>query len=817
MAIKKTRIPLDFHIDSRTNDLTKDAKLVNCFVDTTPEGKDIVKRPGTVLYTPGGTAIPSGTGQGIYSFQQNVISAVISGGAGTIYKTSVANQSAVPPSSSGTTWNTPQTITVQAPGNLTDLTVAINSPLSYGGLYHCNIVSAFNKLWVASPNYLYSSSDGGISWQSIANPLTAVPYSSGGQNIYAVGARLVYFNSKLWIFGGTYLFFSFGANFVNNPYTYSSVDGSTWVQASTSFTPGGANGRAGFATIEKSGTIYLLGGHTVSNTIASVYKTTDMINWTLVTAAGPSGHVFGSFLSGTTLYTYASAVTTPGSSSISAAILQKSTDNGATWTTVSTPISNNTFNNQSLVLLGTTLYQYSNANTLNGSTYTGSLQKSTDLGITWTAVSPGITPGGIGYLKASPDGNSLQIFSGSTGVVLYTATTDIPGVPAGVSNTTTAGGTSGTSGVLSFSQTSQVPYLFYHNSSTMWTYNGTTGVTAAVTSAGAPTSQGMTLVPGAVYLDDTTYVMTTTGRIYNSAIEDPTTWNALDYVSKASEPDRGVAIEKILNYLVAFGEWSMEFFYDAANPTGSPLARNDSAKQEIGCANGYTVVHGHSSVFWVGQQRTAGRGVYMLQGLSPKKISTNAIDKYLNADAMTNPRAFFLTIQGHPMYVLTLKDSALTFVYDLTENHWYQWTSDNGSGTETMFDGHFHCEVNGIDYLQNETTGALYKLQVTTYQDNGKNITFKAVSPRIDGGTVNKKFCYSLELVGNNTAAVISERHSDDDYTTWSTARTLDMSVGRPIQRSYGSFRRRATELSSTSNAPIRLKAMELQIEEGTN
>lgn len=379
-------------------------------------------------------------------------------------------------------------------------------------------------------------------------------------------------------------------------------------------------------------------------------------------------------------------------------------------------------------------------------------------------------------------------------------------------------------GLYSFVETSSVPYLFLHNASNAYYLNGTSGTFTAISDVNFPTNQtpAYTLVPGAVYLDDTVYVMTTTGRIYNSAVEDVSngTWDALNFVEKTSEPDGGVAITKHLSYVLAFGQWSGEFFYDNANPTGSPLSRNDTAKMEIGCAAGMSVVQFSSaqSVVWLGQSRETGRAIYMLEGLAPKRISTKAIEGFLNADLLTNVRAWAVLIAGHPMYVLTLKDTGFTLVYDLHEKLWHQWTSDNGSGVEGFFNQEFFASLAGKSYLLNSTTGVVSTLSDTTYQDLGVNINFRIVTPNLSGDSNKNKFMFSLELIGDafTSAGTISIRHTDDDYQTWSAYRTVDMTKKRPIAYQWGYFKRRALDIWSTVNLPIRLEAMEPNIVEGT-
>lgn len=374
-------------------------------------------------------------------------------------------------------------------------------------------------------------------------------------------------------------------------------------------------------------------------------------------------------------------------------------------------------------------------------------------------------------------------------------------------------------GLYSFTETSDIPYLFFHNSTNAYNINGTTGAFTAVTSVNFPPNQtpALPLVPGAVYLDDTVYVMTTTGRIYNSAIEDTTTWGALDYVTKSSEPDGGVAIAKHLSYLVAFGQWSGEFFYDNANAVGSPLARDDTAKMEIGCANAQSVVQitSNQTVMWVGQSRETGRGVYILTGKAPQKMSTKAIDEFLNADALTNVRAWSIATAGHVFYVLTLKDSGYTFIYDLHEKIWLQWTSDNGAGVESYFTPEFFASLAGVSYVQ-LPGGVVSKLSTSTYQDLGVNINYRVVTPKLDNNDNKNKFWFSLEIIGDTVTGAASIRHTNDDYQTWSTYRSVDLSLKKPIIYQLGYSKRKAFDITSTINQPIRLEAMEANVAEGT-
>lgn len=184
------------------------------------------------------------------------------------------------------------------------------------------------------------------------------------------------------------------------------------------------------------------------------------------------------------------------------------------------------------------------------------------------------------------------------------------------------------------------------------------------------------LVPGVVFMDGYFFLMDVTRRIYNSALDaDPTTWAATDFITAERVSGAGVALTSSLNYVIALKEWSTEPFYDAGNATGSPLAPVDNGHTDIGCASANSVAKLHDNVFWMAKARQKGRSVYMMRGIQQKKVSTDDIDKILNADDLATVYAYGLSILGHDLYVLTLVTSNITLVYDMTAQKWTQWSS----------------------------------------------------------------------------------------------------------------------------------------------
>lgn len=423
----------------------------------------------------------------------------------------------------------------------------------------------------------------------------------------------------------------------------------------------------------------------------------------------------------------------------------------------------------------------------------------------WVVKRPGLTT----ISPALGAGQGQGIFSWSNKLVAVQANT-VNRITAGVA--TSMGTITGEQVPVSFTQTSGDAHLVINNETNL--YYVTSGGLTVTAVAVPPTGPYAT---GLAYLDGTVYVATSAGRIYGSNIEDPTIWNALNYITAVNEPDGLICIVKHLNYIVAFGEWSTEFFYDAGNATGSPLNNNTSARLNIGCPNGNSVAQLEQTILWIGTSQSEGRSVYVMEGLSPVKVSNRYIDKYLNADAMTHIRSYALKISGHSLYVLTLLDSNNTFVYDLDEKAWYFWSSQT-TGTETYFTPTFfnsQVEYSPGYYFQSETGGTLYSMSPDVYQDSGNGIYFRLISTRQDSGSTKRKFYTRVETIGDSVAGTVSVRYTDDDYTTWSSYRTFTLSLGRPVNYQYGSSRRRAWEIFSSDNIPIRLQALEIDFHLG--
>jgi len=427
-----------------------------------------------------------------------------------------------------------------------------------------------------------------------------------------------------------------------------------------------------------------------------------------------------------------------------------------------------------------------------------------------TQVTP-VTP--PAYLKsqglASFNGKIMSVISNT----LYQTN------PSGFA-TTTIGSTSVSTSQSYFTKTFLETYLFIQNKVNGYLYSNTgTFSTLGGTFPAGP------FVSGAVFLNNYIYIGTTTNRIYNCVVGDPTTWNALDFVSFEQTNDNLVGIVKHLNYIIAFGTTSLQFFYDAGNPTGSPLAVSQSYTSEVGCASGDSIVATDNTVLWVGTSKTHGRSVYLMDGVSPTKISTSNIDKHLEADNLSQVSAYCYKFNGHTCYILTLHGTYhKTLVYDLNSKMWYTWTQyslqsndqpNPGTYQESYFRPTYYAEVANEAYLLDDDTATIYTLSTTIYQDNGQPIYCRTVTDIVDNGTTKRKFYGRLEIIGDKVSGTMYVRHTGDDYNTWSSYRSIDLNASRSQIYLSGADRRRAWEFLVTSNCALRLDGAEVDFRIG--
>lgn len=382
------------------------------------------------------------------------------------------------------------------------------------------------------------------------------------------------------------------------------------------------------------------------------------------------------------------------------------------------------------------------------------------------------------------------------------------------SNTTAIKTLTTSTGAVGFTDTSGgTDYLFLCDGVKGY-YISTADTVTEVTDVDFPTPHIQT----PVYMDGYVFLPKSTGQIYNCDLNDITSWQATNFVTPESFPDGIVGLARQNNQVVALNELSVEFFYDAANATGSPLSPTQQAIIQFGCASTGSIAQQESLLAFVAQSGTGNKFVVVVDGFKPQVISTASIDRILEAEAanIIDCWGYFFRKKGHYFYVLNLPSNSRTVVYDFNTKMWHEWSFNDGSGVQTMFPMVQTAELNSALYMLHQSNGYVYQAAVSLYQDNGNPIQVQIQTARYDGETAMTKFMSRLELICDNVATTspVSVYYSDDDYKTWSSARTMDM-ISRCYLYRLGSFRRRAFQFIHTANTSFRVEAIEMIIDLG--
>lgn len=356
--------------------------------------------------------------------------------------------------------------------------------------------------------------------------------------------------------------------------------------------------------------------------------------------------------------------------------------------------------------------------------------------------------------------------------------------------------------------------LFFCDGVRGWTITDA-NVATQITDVDFPTRH----LPSPIFMDGYIFLLGEDGHLYNSDLQDPTSWDALNFLTPEMYPDKAIYLSRQVNQIIAVGSSSVEFFYDAANATGSPLARTSQATLQTGSYYLNSVTSTDGLVMFVASSKSGGHFVAAVESLKMKQVSDEPINRILQEykntlGANTDFNAAFIRADGHFFYVLNIRNGSTdvvvrTLVYDITEKLWHEW-----SGIDIFLS----TDKLGEAYYQDRVDGSVFKLSATVYTDAGTTFPVTIQTNIYDSGGYERKFCRKLHLVGDyySTDNSVDISWSDTDYQTFTAARTVNLK-NRPILTQCGAFRRRAFKIYQNNDMPLRLEFIEVDVEVGTH
>ncbi len=364
------------------------------------------------------------------------------------------------------------------------------------------------------------------------------------------------------------------------------------------------------------------------------------------------------------------------------------------------------------------------------------------------------------------------------------------------------------------------------------------------------------LAYGGVQLGGYLFVMAVDGIIWQSDLDNPTVWSALDFIDAERENDGGVFLGKMNDHIVAIGSSTIEFFYNAGNTVGSVLNRRQDIHHDVGCVDGETVWSNADFIYFVGADNRGQLNVYHLENFKLITVSNSDLDGFISTNRYQEGIKCIgsgFSAFGSNYYMLSFyynednsKHVDLTLVFENASMLWHVWDSQlktirnlksiplvawstrvgsssrYGTGILANGDvitfGNFPSafdRAEGSRYVEDNYVIDNYLSSISAGSDA---ITLKSKIGEVSFKSNNNKFMRNLELVGpytkDNQEVII--RWSDTSANGYHSSRRVDMKKRRKLS-ALGMFNRRSFEIETTPSEPIRLEALEVEIDRGTN
>lgn len=338
-------------------------------------------------------------------------------------------------------------------------------------------------------------------------------------------------------------------------------------------------------------------------------------------------------------------------------------------------------------------------------------------------------------------------------------------------------------------------------------YNGST--VAAIGDADLPSLEAVDFLSGYIL-----GVESGSGRFVGSALNDATSWAALDFATAEGSPDNLITL--IVDHLQAllFGEESTEIWW-LAGGSGFPFARTASGFIELGIAAKHGVTKIDNSVFWLASDGTVRR----LNGQTPVRVSQHGVEEKIASYAsVSDCVAFSWTWGGHLFVAFRFPSAGACWVFDITTGEWHERSTY--SENDWLVTDMAHCY--GHVYAQHATTGAIGQLEDDVYTEFGGILRREWTFPQVYGNN-RRLFHSNLEIIMRTGDAPIGTTPyvhldiSNDGGNTWAALPRREIgNVGEYAQRiiwqRLGSARDRVYRMYVSDAVPMRVLSAELTV-----
>lgn len=378
--------------------------------------------------------------------------------------------------------------------------------------------------------------------------------------------------------------------------------------------------------------------------------------------------------------------------------------------------------------------------------------------------------------------------------------------------TTNSLGTIAGSGVPSFAGTASE--LLATRNSTMRRYNG-----SALSNVTFPDSAAVRAVCVINFLfvavrGDGTYP----GRFYWSAVNDGTSWDALDYATAERVPDDLLDIAALGDNIWLFGQSSLEVWQNTGG-LALPFTRIEQVAFDRGIIDTGCWAKADNTLFFIGSDAV----VYRVTPENPIAVSEPWLNEKIKA--ATSWRMFSFRKDGEEFICVRLDGtSGTTFVLPVsTGSEWCEFQTDGGQWIVQC------AAMKGTDaYFGHQTTGAIMTFSGWKDLNASMERRFTAAVQTDGPATIDKlRLWANVGQAPTNVTPTVSLRYTRDAGQTWSSY--IDTDLGNatddgttdyrvlPEWRRLGmfDFPGMMVDIKTTAAIPFRVSAVKVNDEGG--
>ena len=195
----------------------------------------------------------------------------------------------------------------------------------------------------------------------------------------------------------------------------------------------------------------------------------------------------------------------------------------------------------------------------------------------------------------------------------------------------------------------------------------------------------------------------------------------LSFSSKDGAPDNLVSLIVDHREVYLLGENSSEVWTDVgAFPF--PFQRIPGTSTQHGIVAKFSVARVGNSFAYVSRNIRGQAQIMMMQGYTPTRISTHAVENTLVNQKVDDAIAWTYQLEGHEVYVVSFPSLDLTWAYDNTTQMWHKWLYVDSNNVFHRHIGNCLALFQGMVLVGDWQNGKIYELDPNNYTDDGDEI-----------------------------------------------------------------------------------------------